>query len=140
MRFCGEKGGLGSVVLVIVSLSLFCVVAAAEGPPVPCSDVIALSNQLTRKSPSKSRDPVYIGRRLHIEAYWAEKCLQAYGRRVSRSARPSDEKMDQMEEIWESGELVKEKVGERELRKRRARREGKDGWGSLEDIDDQYPQ
>ena len=61
-----------------------------------------IPNRLMREAPTKSKDPVYIGRRLDIEAFWAEKCLLAYGRRVTRPVQLSEERRDELQEAWES--------------------------------------
>jgi hypothetical protein len=74
----------------------------ARKEPVSCPKIIATSDRLERETPSKSRDPVYIGRELKIHPFWVERCLVAYGRRVSRRVRVDDQTRDKLEKRWES--------------------------------------
>jgi len=67
-----------------------------------CSDVLAMSTRLEREAPSKSHDPIYLGRRLKAEPYWMERCLNAYGRPVSRHAPITDEAKEKLQEWWET--------------------------------------
>jgi hypothetical protein len=70
--------------------------------PVSCPKVIAFSDRLSHERPSKSRDPLYISRKLHSHPFWVERCLLAYGRRVSRQVQVDDETRDKLEKQWES--------------------------------------
>jgi hypothetical protein len=76
--------------------------------PVSCPKVIAFSDRLAREMPSKSHDPLYIGRKLSIHPFWAERCLLTYGRRVSRHVQIDDEtreKLDKQRESWPAGQV-----------------------------------
>lgn len=105
-----------AVVLAVSAMGLTGVVSAAQAQGVlPCPDVIAMSNKLSRTTPEKSRDPEFIGRRLNIEAFFAEKCLLAYGRRVSKPVRLGDERRETLQDRWESGpheEVAREEQGD----------------------------
>jgi hypothetical protein len=81
--------------------------------PVSCPKVIAASDRLEHERPSKSRDPIYIGRKLKTHPFWVERCLLAYGRRVSRRVRVDAQTRDKLEKQWESGPV--EKVGPQEM-------------------------
>lgn len=85
---------------------------AAAGS-LPCSSVIAFSTRLSREAPSKSRDPIYIGRKLDVHPLWVERCFAAYGRRVSRHVRVSDEDRERIERAWETAPV--EKAGPEEV-------------------------
>jgi len=122
----GRCGAISRVVmLLIAAVSLPGFVCGAYAQRLPCSKVIAMSNRLTREAPTKSRNPVYIGRRLDVEAFWVEKCLLAYGRRVTHPVRLSDERREELEEHWEtwSGEGVVSEQGD--VERRRESRRGK---------------
>jgi hypothetical protein len=85
--------------------------------PVSCPKVIAFSDRLAREMPSKSHDPLYIGRKLRIHPLWAERCLLTYGRRLSRRVQVDDKTRDKVEKQWES--WPPEQVGTQEQERER---------------------
>jgi len=98
------------------SLSCFAFVvclipAVAQAGPlnthrVPCEQVISLSTRLERRRPSKAADTYFLARKLGVNTLWIERCMDAYGRRLSRRAARSDGVREVLQEAWESAEPV----------------------------------
>jgi hypothetical protein len=116
-----------SIAMMLVGASALFAAPPADVPkePVSCPKVIAYSDRLSTEIPSKSHDPLYISRKLHSHPFWVERCLLAYGRRVSRHVQIDDETRYKLEKQWESwppGQVGSQEA-EKDVPWRRARRD-----------------
>lgn len=132
-----RRGGLCRVVVsrvlraaaaITLALAIGNVPAAAT---IPCSKIISLSNRLVRQQPGNSRNAVFIGRKLNADPLWVERCLESYGRRVTRRAPPPDWPMEDVEENWESGEFTEESGVRTQVEAQDEKESGRKKWEQL---------